>query len=557
MRTSPLCTLAPGILAKLLLVSAMVLGTAAQAAEQPKPKLVLQLTVDQLRGDLLPKYQHRFGQGGFRLLMEKGVYFGNAHYATANTLTCAGHAVLVTGADVGEHGIIGNDWYERDIGRTVYCVDDDRYPPVGDSPRESAGISPVRLTSSTIGDEIVVASGGRSRAFAVSGKDRSAVMPAGRLGKAFWFSPSGGMETSRYYYETLPDWVKEWNDKGLIKRYVGQSWTLSHPIESYLNYKGAANPHATPKQNMGASFPHALAKEYSKAFVSGLQFTPFFDDITGDFARELIVKENLGKNGVTDYLSVSFSATDYIGHAYGPNSIESEENLIRLDATIAQLLSVVDKTIGLRNVVIALSADHGVDDIPEERKAAGFDSERFGDQKMREKLNAALRARLNISEDLVDVLLPPNIYFNQTALAASKVERKVAEDALAAEMRAEPGVAYVFTRSDLMAGRIGKTPILDSVQRAFHPKRSGDVIAIQRQMQYFDDTPFDYAATHGTPYSYDTFVPVVVYAPWVKGMWSFEPVGPDQIAPTIAAILKIRPPSGCSCGPPLPHVLPR
>jgi arylsulfatase A-like enzyme len=230
---------------------------------------------------------------------------------------------------------------------------------------------------------------------------------------------------------------------------------------------------------------------------------------------------------------------------------------LRLDATLATLFAFIDKTVGLRNTVIALSADHGVDDIPEERKALGYETERFGGDKLKAKLNEALRKRLNVTEDLVAELIPPGIWLDQAKVRLVKLDAQLIEVALAAELRAEPGIAYVFTRTDLLAGRIGGTPLLDSVQRAFHPKRSGDVVVVPRQFYYLDDAPEYYAATHGTPYSYDTYVPVAIFAPGVKPAMSFEPVAPGQIAPTLSALLRIKPPSGCSCGPPLPHVLPR
>ncbi len=194
--------------------------TAQAAQPTPPPKLVLQITVDQLRGDLLPRFHDRFGPNGFRLLMDRGIYFANAHYQTANTLTCAGHAVLVTGADVGEHGIVGNNWFDRETGKDVHCVDDARYPAIGEPAKAGTGMSPAKLTSTTVGDELVSASGGRARAFAVSGKDRSSIVPAGHRGKAFWISGvTGGVASSRYYYESLPGWVQAWNDRKLFTRY--------------------------------------------------------------------------------------------------------------------------------------------------------------------------------------------------------------------------------------------------------------------------------------------------------------------------------------------------
>jgi predicted AlkP superfamily pyrophosphatase or phosphodiesterase len=534
----------------------LLLVHAAHAAPaSPPPRLVLQITVDQLRGDLLPRYRSRFGKGGFGLLLDRGVYYANAHYETANTYTCAGHAVLVTGADVAQHGIVANDWFDRDTGKSVYCVDDDRYAPVGEPGKK--GMSPAKLTSSTTGDEIVNASGQRSRAFAVAGKDRSSIVPGGHLGKAFWISDiTGGVATTKYYYDQLPAWVTAWNDRKLFAAHRESGWTLLHPLETYVNAASSANPFAHLKYGMTRSFPHSLGLPDAQ-LVKTLRFTPFLDEITADFVRELITQEKLGRAGVTDYLSVSFSATDYVGHSFGPNSVESEDNLLHLDTTLAQLFAFVDKTIGLRNTVIVLSADHGSDDIPEERKARGFDSERFGGPPLIARLNAALKARFNGTDALVAALIPPGVYLDHATIAAAHLDAAAVESGLAEALRAETGVAFAFTRSDLMAGRIGHTPLLDRVQRAFHPKLSGDVVVVQKSMWYFDDDPEYYAAMHGSVYSYDTFVPIVMLAPGVKPATVYEPTAPAQIAPTLAALLGIRSPSGCACDPPLPHVLTR
>jgi predicted AlkP superfamily pyrophosphatase or phosphodiesterase len=529
-------------------------GTATEWRGTWHPKLVLQLTVDQLRGDLLPRYQSRFGSGGFGLLFNRGAYFANAHYETANTITCAGHTVLVTGADVAQHGIVGNEWFDREAGRTVYCVEDARYPAVGEPSKK--GMSPARLTSSTTGDEIVIASGHRARAFAVAGKDRSSIVPGGHLGKAFWMSDiTGGVATSQYYYDALPPWVSAWNDRKAFTRYRDAGWTLMYPQSSYINANLADNKFAHVKAGMTRTFPHTLNMP-DPELVKALRFTPFLDEMTADFARELITQEKLGQNGVTDYLSISFSATDYVGHSFGPNSVESEDNLLHLDKTLANLFAFIDRTIGLKNTVIVLSADHGADDIPEEHKAAGYDADRGGGEPLRSRLSAALKERFN-TEGLLTASLPPNFYLDRAKIAASHLDPLVVENALADLLRNEPGIALVFTRTDLMAGRIAHTVIFDRIQRAFHPTRSGDVIAVEKQFWYFDEEPEYYAATHGSPYSYDTYVPIFVFAPRIDPGTIRTPAAPAQIAPTLAAMLGIRPPSGCVCDPPLPHLFER
>jgi predicted AlkP superfamily pyrophosphatase or phosphodiesterase len=326
-----------------------------------------------------------------------------------------------------------------------------------------------------------------------------------------------------------------------------------YPLNTYVNPSNSANPYAHVKAKMTRSFPHELSNLSEADLAKTLRFTPFLDELTADFARELITHEKLGAHGVTDYLSISFSATDYIGHSFGANSVESEDNLLHLDATLAKLFAFIDKTIGLRNTIIVLSADHGGDDVPEERKAEGYDAERIGGEKFRARLNALLKDHLNGTDDLVASVVPPNVYLDRAKIAAAHLDEAVVESTLADALRTEvPGVAFAFTRTDLLAGRIGHTALFDRVQRAFHPTRSGDVVVIQKQFWYFDDDPDYYAAMHGSPYSYDTFVPILLLAPGVKAMIVREPTAPAQIAPTIATLLRIRPPSGCVCDPPLP-----
>src|SRR5262245_14708189 len=266
-----------------------ILVPTAECAEVsvPPPRLVLQVTVDQLRGDMLPRYRDRFGANGFRRLADHGVFYTNAHYGTGNTFTASGHAVLVTGADTAEHGIVANEWFDRASGKTMYSTFDPKH-----------GMSPANLASTTIGDELVLATPG-SRAFAVSGKDRSAIIPGGHLGKAYWFSDdSGEFESDDYYYATLPGWAQAWNKHRLIDSYRSRQWQPLGDTSRYLNVGNAANAYARP--NPGERFPHSFGKpksapndfrEYIEAFVT----TPFLDEMTFAFARELIQREKVGQ----------------------------------------------------------------------------------------------------------------------------------------------------------------------------------------------------------------------------------------------------------------------
>jgi predicted AlkP superfamily pyrophosphatase or phosphodiesterase len=534
----------------------LLLGLAWSARAAPPPRLVLQLTVDQLRGDQLLRYREKFGPGGFRLLLDRGRYFANAHYETSNTLTASGHAVLVTGADTAEHGIVANDWWDRATGQPVYCTADARYPVFGDPAKPGAGMSPHRLTSSTVGDELVLAGAGRSRAFAVAGKDRSAILPAGHLGIALWFSDkTGAFTSSSFYFPALPAWVDAWNAPKPADRYRRLDWRPLREPTTYRFFANAANPLARPDPVLGRAFPHPLLAKSDALFFKALLVTPFLDELTAALATELLDREKLGQRDATDYLSISFSGNDYIGHAYGPDSMEAEDSLLRLDATLAALFTHLERTVGLARTVIVLSADHGVDDIPEAHRTRGRSADRFFPEKIRAAANAALRSHFGVADDLVAAFMPPGLYLDAKKLSALKLDPVAVEAALAAHLRSAPGVAHALTRTDLLAGRVPRSALLDRVQRGFHPSRSGDVVIVQQPFWYMYSDAEGYAAMHGSPYAYDTFVPVIVLAPGVAAGLSHAAVSPAQIAPTLAALLEISPPSGCARSIPLPGVL--
>ena len=526
------------------------------AATEP-PRLVLQITVDQLRGDMLPRYRERFGPGGFLRLLDRGVYFANANYTSANTYTASGHAVLFTGADTAEHGMVANEWYDRETNRPQYCTGDAMYPLLGDATKPGSGMSPANLSSTTVGDELVVASAHRSRVFAVAGKDRSAIIPGGHLGKAFWFAEStGGFTSSTYYFQTLPAWASAWNDQKNYTRYRELEWKPLREPASYLSASNASNALARPNKTLGTVFPHPLVAKSDAIFFAAFRYTPFLDELTESFARELMAKEKIGQGTATDFLAISFSATDYIGHAFGPNSVEYEDNLLRLDETLANLLEYVDQTVGLSHTLIVLSADHGVDDIPEERRALGYNAQRMYPDKYRARANETLKARFGVTEDLVAAFVPPGFYLDRAKISALKLDPGAVENALAETLRQIPGVAYAFTRTALLAGNIPRTPMLDKVQRAFHPTRSGDVVITQEQFWYMYPDADAYAAMHGSPYSYDTFVPIIWVYPGTKPTVVADAVEPAQIPATLCAVLGIRPPSGCKSNALLPLILP-
>jgi predicted AlkP superfamily pyrophosphatase or phosphodiesterase len=527
----------------LLVVLTMAYLAAFAQVHARNVDLVLQITVDQLRGDFPLRFKKRFKKGGFRYLMDKGVVYTNAHFQHAITLTAIGHGTLFTGGNTAEHGMAGNEWYDRKSGKAIYCVEDDRHGIIGAAPESHIGVSPRNLTSTTIGDELVLATGGKSRIFGVSIKDRGAVIPAGHLGKAYWYDIySGKIISSSYYYDAYPPWVDEWNAGRHTERFLGASWRLLNDRRSYVYGHMDERSSERPYKHLGRSFPHPLGGLQSEDYYSGLRFTPMGDELTLAFAMALIEQERLGQGGHIDLLSISFSATDYIGHTYGPHSLEYEDNILRLDRTLAKLFGFIDQNIGLNRVLIALSSDHGVDAIPEHMIELGFDAGRLYPDELVKRLDAALQKRYESNENFVVGFWSAGIYLNLETIKRLGMSVAEVEQAASEEILEFPGIAVALTRSDLLAGKILDTPIMNKVQRAFHPKRSGNVILVPKQFwTLFANT---YAAMHGSPYSYDTYVPIMLAGPNISPQVISRAVGPEDIAPTIAAYLGIKPPSG-------------
>jgi len=532
-------------------------------AADKNPKLVLQITVDQLRGDLPMRFKDRLGKGGFRYLLENGTHYNNAHYQHANTETAVGHATLATGADPSRHGIIANDWIDQKTGKSVYNTEDDRHHIIDSKPKPHEGVSPRNLLCTTIGDELVVDNAGQSRVFSVSVKDRGAILPGGHVGKAFWFSKSSGrFVTSTYYYKDYPEWVKQWNSAKPADRYKGKTWNLLHDRSSYIAGNIDDRPYEAAFAELGRTFPHALGDGNAKYFYLILTLTPIGDELTLDFAKTLIENEKVGQETAMDYLAISFSSTDYVGHLFGPSSLETEDNILRLDRLLAELFQYVDKKIGLDNTLIVLSGDHGAPEAPEYMAEHGMETGRFPLDwfKKGSPLSDALNKRFG-RDDLVALHSHPYLYFNPDAIEDAKLDIEEVERFVAAEMMKVDGIAYAMTRSDLLAGRITESPIQNQIRRSFHPVRSGNIHMVPKHYWFLHSTEEaekmgieKIAAIHGSPWRYDTYVPIFFAGNGVSAQTINRLVGPHDIAATIAAYLEIKPPSG-SVGVPLVEVL--
>ena len=538
----------------------------------PQPKLILQITVDALRGDLPSRYQNMLDEGGFRYLMEQGTHYTNAHYQHANTETIVGHVSLATGSVPAAHGMVANVWFDREQNRLVYNIEDARYHLLTagadvdkqteiDPTQKAAkvdGRSPENILTSTFSDELAVHFAGRSKIFGVSVKDRGAVSLAGHAGKAFWFSKaSGEFVTSNYYYDKYPDWVNEWNAQKPASAYGGKSWELLHPSSKYLFGDADDREYESDIAGFGRTFPHAYGESDNKYFTTKLTLSPVGDELTLDFAKTLLDKEQLGQDEVPDYLAISFSSTDYVGHIFGASSLESEDNIARLDRTLADLFAYVDKKVGLDNTLVVLSADHGQPDVPGYLHEQGIPNAHYFDTESLDKAPAiaALKKQFGFGEELIEAYFHPYIYLNHELIRKKGLDQAAVEKAVSAELLKFDGVAYAVSSSALRTDSLPDNLMTRSILRNFHPKRSGDIYLVFESNVFIND--FDgliVASTHGSPWRYDTFVPVIFAGAGLPAVTVSRPVTPYDIAPTLAAYLSMKPPSG-AIGMPLPEVM--
>lgn len=532
--------------ALLLLLLAAAFPAQVKAQTQPRDArvdLVLQITVDMLKGEM-PFQQYPHLDGGIRKLLDNGVAYRHAHFQHSTTFTAVGHAVIATGAAAAQHGLAGNDWADRRSGERIYCVADPGARPLIDA--ASPGNSPRNLSASTFGDEIVLSSGGKSRVFSVSVKDRGAIIPGGRLGKAFWYdSGSGRFFSSDWYYDALPEWVTRFNDSARRDRYRGKAWSLQDPSESYIFSHQDARDAERGYAELGTRFPHAYDNSSDSRYYAGLRFTPAGDELTADFVRALIDGEALGQRGQTDVLAVSFSALDYVGHAFGTFSLEYEDQVRQVDRIIGELLAFIDQRIGLDRTLVVLTSDHGSDDIPEYQSRRGLDAGRHYPLAFTGRANAALKARFGIEDDLIMAFWNPSLYLNPETMEKHGLDYPGVERALAAVIRQEKGFAYAVTRTDLESGNLPDTPLMHKLQRAFHPQRSGNVLVVQDPFWYLYPSAEEFAAMHGSPYAYDTHVPIIAAGPGIpRGLIVDRPVAVSSIAPTLTTYVGARLPSG-------------
>ena len=500
-------------------------------------------------------------------MLRDGASWTQANYDHTPTYTAPGHATMMTGSIPAETGIIGNEWIDRASVKRVSSVSDENVKLIGSGDPNEVAASPHRLVSSTVGDELRLLTNDRSKVIGISAKDRSAILPAGRhANAAYWLSNTGTMASSTYYFEQLPAWVATFNNAKPADQYFGAKWERLLATNEYVKRAG---PDSTVWEKVTAAgdtnlFPHTItggAKAPNQAFYTHLDHSPFSNDVLVSFAQQAIVNEQLGQDDDTDVLTISFSASDYVGHRYGPYSQEVMDLTLRIDRQIATLFDFVEARVGLANTLIALTADHGVSPIPEQAGALGLGGARVKRTDILAAISAAISGRYNQqnktpdpSADYIlkynyfgvstDAFINGNLYFNYDALKRDNVDLDEISRVVAAAALKIPGVARSFTRAQLLRGATSITdPIERRVVHGFYPSRSGDVVMIAEPYKYLGDT---ITATHGSPYSYDTHVPVIIMGPGIVPGRYLEPASPADIAPTLSMLLRITPPTNAT-----------
>jgi predicted AlkP superfamily pyrophosphatase or phosphodiesterase len=512
---------------------------AAEAAGVP-PRLVVVIVIDGLPQEQVLKYRDQYGPGGFRLLLQTGAWFGNAHQAHAVTLTAPGHTAVLTGAYPYQSGIIANEWVDPGTLEETYCTGDPAHSYIGEETKKLDGTSPANLRVSTVGDELRYANGGRSKVLAVSGKDRGAILLAGKTGTAYMYmDKTGRFASSTYYMKEHPRWWQEFYTGRPQDRWQGKSWTLLLSESAYARSIPDGEPWFLNYRGMGNRFPFVLPP--GGVYYGALLRTPYGDVATLDFARAAIEGENLGRNtaGVTDILGISLSTHDYVNHGFGPESRESQDHLLQLDRALASFFGYLAKRFGPDRVLIALTADHGFLNAPEYSSSKGFAGLHLDSKKLLAELNEKLAARFGAGTYAVRYSYP-TLILDRRLIEEKKLAAAEVEAAAARIVGGYPGIAAVYTRTQLergaVAGHLGTL-----VQRAWNRQLSGDLYVVQRPYAMFGGN----AATHGSPYAYDTNVPLMLYgASWVKPGSYASYAEVVDLAPTLAFLLGTRPPSG-------------
>jgi hypothetical protein len=472
--------------------------------------------------------------------------FDSVFFAHALTETAVGHATLFTGAQPVAHGIVGNEWYDLVQKRRRGVVDDASRRLLGASSPLEGGLSPALLRASTIGDELSRASGGRALVYAVSLKERGAIFPAGHAGKAFWYDDrTGDFVTSEYYFLEVPPFLAAFNAARPVDRYKNGVWALLRPASEYLHAKEDDRPFEQSYRGLGRTFPHPLESTPGD-HVRTVKRTPFGDELTLELVRALLDSEAFGRDEIPDLLAISFSATDYVAHHFGPESLEAEDNLLRLDRTMAGLFEALLGRVRREDLLVVLSADHGGPETPEVLRARGIDADRHDTAALVKELNDALETRFGTESRFIADFTLPCFWLDEDAVRTRGLELESVERALAEAVLARRGFALAVTKSDLLRKSLPSGVVYERIVANFDRERTGNVYVVPKSGWLLATDSGGLTTMHGTPWDHDVHVPLVFWGAQIPARRVTRPVDPRDIAVTLAELLGVPRPSAAS-----------
>ena len=509
--------------------------------EIARPKLVVGLVIDQMRWDYLYRYYNRYSNNGFKKLINQGFSFENTFIPMVPTYTAVGHSCIYTGATPATNGIVGNNWYEKTTKRNMYCTDDSTVQGVGNN--DNAGkMSPKNLWATTITDELRLSNNFQSKVIGIALKDRGAILPAGHSANAaYWYDEKvGKWITSNYYMQQLPEWVSAFNQKDYAGNYMKQDWNTMYPINTYTLSSADDKPYELALPGLQSpTFPHKLSSITSSLKYSTFKYTPAAATYTFDFAKSAIKNEKLGSGKVTDFLTISISSTDYMGHSFGPNSIEAEDTYLRLDKDLADFINYLDSKVGKNNYVFFLSADHGAAHVPGFLKEHNIEAGVFDDITIFRQINKLIEDNFNVKNAILSAQ-NYQIYIDLVKLKNEGKDIVAIKNLIVETLKGYPYIIQAFETEKINSTTIGD-PLKSMLANGFTPSRSGDIQFIVKP-GYFDGGLK--GTTHGLWNPYDSHIPLLFYGWQIKSGKSNRETYMTDITPTLAALLHIQMPSG-------------
>ncbi|MEX6627263.1 alkaline phosphatase PafA [Tenacibaculum salmonis] len=510
-----------------------------------KPKLVVGIVIDQMRYDYLTRFATKYGKDGFNRLLKSGFSLENAHYNYIPTYTAVGHASIYTGTTPVNHAIISNYWYDKFLKETIYCVDDSNYKTIGNDGKGGKK-SPKRMLSTSITDQLRLAQNMNGKTIGIAIKDRSAILPAGHTANAaYWFDggSKGDWITSSYYIDKLPNWVRKFNQDKIIDTYLNQPWETLYDINTYTESITDDNNFEEPfKGEKKPIFPHNIPELRSKnknySIIKGI---PAGNSLTTDFTKAAIIGENLGKSNYTDFLTVSYSSTDYVGHQFGVASKETQDTYLRLDKDLASLFKFLDTQIGKGNYTLFLTADHAAVQVPSYLQSVKIPANYFSYKKFKVFVNNITKKYFN-SDDLVENISNFQIFLDKEKIETLNLTKNEVAQKIADEVINYKGIYKTATARTLQTTSF-TSGILNSLQNGYNQKFSGDIMLVP--------TPSTVSypkkgTTHGSGYSYDTHIPIIFYGNGIKKGSSKKKYEIIDIAPTLSNLLQIEFPNGAT-----------